>query len=676
MNLAQNDIIELINLLNEGEIIPGHLPTQCLVDQALITGDYRSLTGYLERYPLLLNQARQNIRIKQYNHLNNPFDLVSRAEAQEYFSGPLKLGYVNKNDDQFGIIPSLLAMILLIIGPVGGGKSNLLKYMLIQCANLGGGFNIIIPDLKREYRQLIHHFHQLWILSNESLRINPLHKPDWLSFEIFIPWFAKIFTKANFLVGTSLNTLIETIDRLYRKHGIYAGSNNWPTMGDLYKEITAQLNKHSSFRFRDILLWLLNRLYPYSTHQIFNCRTGINEQFWREKNIVIELGLGVSDNMYSFLVSYTVGLRFLYNQIHGLTGQRLNTLYLFDESRILLDANRNVMDFGESYITETITKSREYGLGFVFASHEAASINPTLRSLAHTKIAYRLSDKDDVEFIEKSFGLNEDQRDYIYKIDRKGIAITNFGGFNRPFLLGTPYVDLGPQISDDQVAQHMAPILSQLKSDIQIPAHVTAAVQKNPFPSAAKHLLVFLDKNPFVKVSDISKATDQSVAMVQKTLTWLEKNNYIKREAHKVSKKGRKAHFSVLTNKAHTEFGFKPIPGHGSFLHKLYQHLVCKKLNNIGLKARIESRIKGTNKSIDVLCRDEHGQIIAYEITLHHENINENVTKDIAAGASQVVLVCRNPADLNKARNIVWGKLHEMKNQEKVQFSLISEFFN
>jgi len=80
----------------------------------------------------------------------------------------------------------------------------------------------------------------------------------------------------------------------------------------------------------------------------------------------------------------------LYNQVHGLTGQHLRSLFLVDEGRVLLDADRNTTDFGESYITEIITKTREYGIGFIFASHEAASVNRTLRAIARIKIAFPL----------------------------------------------------------------------------------------------------------------------------------------------------------------------------------------------------------------------------------------------------------------------------------------------
>ena len=385
----------------------------------------------------------------------------------------------------------------------------------------------------------------------------------------------------------------------------------------------------------------------------------------------------MNDNMYSFFVSYLTGLRYLYNKKHGLIGSKLRTLFVIDEGRILFNANRNVSDFGESYINEIITKTREYGIGFIIASQETASFNQTLRSISYTKITFPLTDGADRDFISESFGLDDDQANYLFKLPKHGIAVVRYGGYENPFLLSVPYFSLGPPVTDDEVADHMAAFNAELQRKIKSSNEFSYQIKKDSYPPAAMALLYFLSRNSFTKVSDMRHASGlSSVSEVKKALDWLEANGFTAREPYKVSKRGRKRPYSFHLPKLLLKFGFKPIPGKGSFEHKLYQYLIWKRLRNDGLSARIEGRIKGSTKSIDVLGFTNDGQVVAYEVTLNHKNLISNITQNITAGASKVVVVCRDKVDLGKARKIVQDYPGLNNLQESVSFALISEFFD
>jgi hypothetical protein len=393
--------------------------------------------------------------------------------------------------------------------------------------------------------------------------------------------------------------------------------------------------------------------------------------------MVLELDEGFTDNMYSFVVSYLAGLRYLCNKKHGLSGSRLRTLLVVDEGRILFDANRNVSDFGDSYINELSTKTRDYGVGYVIASQESSSFNQTIRANAYTKLAFPLTDGADRDFIKESFGLNQDQADYLFRLPKHGIAVARYGGYENPFLLGVPYVDLGSKVTDEDVEMHMAAFYGQLQREVRMPTTIIDKTQASTPPPAAMALIHYLSREPFTKFSDLIKAPGfTSQTEVKKAVTWLESQEFVNRMHCRVAKRGRKAVFTVLTQKALTKFGLKPIQGKGDFEHQLFQHLVWKKLRKEGLKARIEGRLEGSNKSMDVLCWDEYGNAVAYEVTLHLKNLVDNIKQNFTAGISRVEVVCRDQMNLNKACEMVEARSREINNIDKVTFSLISDFFN
>ena len=159
-------------------------------------------------------------------------------------------------------------------------------------------------------------------------------------------------------------------------------------------------------------------------------------------------------------------------------------------------------------------------------------------------------------------------------------------------------------------------------------------------------------------------------------MEWLEKNNFVIREAHKVSKRGRKAVFAVLTDMALRYLSIKSIPGKGSYEHKLYQHIICEKLSNDNLEAKIEGRIKGFDKSIDVLGRTEDGNYIAYEVTFHFDNLLSNIHLDFAAGVSKVEIVTRDNPAMEKAAVMVSEDKSLAQYGARVTFCIISDFFD
>jgi hypothetical protein len=96
-------------------------------------------------------------------------------------------------------------------------------------------------------------------------------------------------------------------------------------------------------------------------------------------------------------------------------------------------------------------------------------------------------------------------------------------------------------------------------------------------------------------------------------------------------------------------------------------------MRDSGKTVEIEHSVNG--KSVDIAEIKPDGAI-AYEIELapSHPHVAENVLRDLDAGFDEVIIIARNQAGQNEAKDqiykaIPWEKL------QRVKFKLIREFF-
>ena len=647
-----------------------------MIRRYLTSGDPRQLETYLSAHPHILAAAGQNQRIVQYQQAENPFrPYPSQSEAARSLSGPLRCGYVNEYDDLFGIYHDMLCRPLIVLGRVGSGKSVFIKYLLTQALLRQGDYNIIIPDLKKEYRHLAGICPNLRIVTIDRLKINFLEVPPWRHPLDHAVAFAKAFVSENYILGTSENELFQLVHWLYQKRGIYDGSTNYPTLVDLQNLVRSKLKKHKSFRFQDILIWLDNRLAPYNIGSQFRVQRGIPFEVFAKENLVLELDSGLNDRVYNYTTAHIIEQLYSHAKEKQLTGSKLRHWVNVDEARILFQADRDKSTFGESILNELVSKSREFGIGFSVLSQESTSINRTLRSLAYLKVAFPLNDAEDLRFIRDSFGLSEAQEQHLFKLPPHARAVVRYGGFENPFLMQVPHFKIKRQLSDQQVAQYMSGFWAKWDKHIisAVPPKASASPQ-NEVPETCLALLSFLADNPFTKKSELTgQAGLNSPGKVNQTLEWLAGNGYVLLQTYPTSTT-RPPSYPVLTQQAYDLLERKNPLVNKSFEHALYQDLLARHFNKQGLKAETEGRLPGSNKAVDVLVATPDGRYLAYEVTLHYENLMDNIHKDIRAGASEVIIVVRDKAARDKAGAILVDQPDFQAFENLVSSRLINQF--
>ncbi len=125
-NMRDQSYKQIIETLREGRMLSNRM-VDYHAKRTLSTNDPSLLLDYLQRYPHILATAKRNIAVCDHQNAENPFKpYPSPAEAQEYLSGPLNLGYINVHDDMFGVHPDVFCLLLIILGRVGSGKSQFL----------------------------------------------------------------------------------------------------------------------------------------------------------------------------------------------------------------------------------------------------------------------------------------------------------------------------------------------------------------------------------------------------------------------------------------------------------------------------------------------------------------------------------------------------------------------
>jgi hypothetical protein len=112
-----------------------------------------------------------------------------------------------------------------------------------------------------------------------------------------------------------------------------------------------------------------------------------------------------------------------------------------------------------------------------------------------------------------------------------------------------------------------------------------------------------------------------------------------------------------------------PKQGTGSFLHRKVQALLKGHFKKLGFDPHIEFDLNGKRADVAIVAE---GKLVAIEVGLNSdERESENITKDFAAGYSEVRSLCRDSGMIERIKKLVG-------NQEEgvLKLELITEYFN
>ena len=584
-------------------------------------------------------------------------------------SGPLKFGSYNSFKDIFGINPELLNQNVMVVGRAGSGKSNLNLIALDYLTEIATTFNIIVIDLKKEYRCLLPKHPNLKIVTFKNLRLNPLEVQEWEDPKDHINNIAEVFCRENYILAFGKNMLINKLEYLYKVWGVLEGKKEYPTFEDLYNQINSI---KGSARIADSKASLLSRLKPYIDYPEIFCTKSFPFNTWLDNHLVIELE-NITNEMYATITNLIVSSIYNYYHKKNLRGRKIRTLFVVDEAGVLFDAKRDRPNqFGDSYINTLVRRGGEFGLGFWVTSQEPNTISQSIHNNSFLKFMFPLVEGQQLRNMALSMALNEQQTLFSFKLPPLGTCVARYSYFPSPLLLDVPLYPEQKTISDEFVEEKMRNFYEEITPK-KVPMIERHPKTKLHIPEDPATLLKHIADNPFDNYTTHRSTCGLAEHKVDKARDWLKKNRYITLEYIKTTKgRSRPACYLSLEEKALNYLQLKQHLGKGSFKHQLYCHLIKEKIQKEGWKAKIETKVYPSTKLIDVVA-EKANDIVGYEVTLHFENLHENIEKDLSIIDRLVIVVEKN--DLGKAIKKAQKCKATLDRNKHVEVKLIENFF-
>jgi hypothetical protein len=304
-----------------------------------------------------------------------------------------------------------------------------------------------------------------------------------------------------------------------------------------------------------------------------------------------------------------------------------------------------------------MTKSRAKKMGFYLVTQEPGSISNVAKSNVATQVMLKLADGRDYEAAAKSMSLTKQQVEFARKMEI-GMGICRYIDYPEPFAIQIPYLPLETEPTDKEIEEKAMRWFDQIKYKLtpqpiepQEPEEPEPEQpEENEIPPDAMKLMFGIDKMPGRTFKDTIAEVELHSSKGEKARKWLEENGYIIVHQDIKTSKRHRGMVMELTEKGLEKTGGKPLKGKGSFKHRCYAHYIATYLRNSGFTAVVEKYING--KHVDVFCEETE---TAYEVTVHLDNVIENIEKNQSAGIEDNVIVVEDTATKRKVNKLIQG---------------------
>ncbi len=328
--------------------------------------DTSKIKGLIQRYLLTRDEEMKRFLFNQIIYQvenirrNLVLSTISKKDNNQIKKNGIKVGKLNGSIDYF-ISELDINRNILITGSVGHGKTSLVANIIKGM--IDKGIKFIVFDLKRDYRSFALD-KNTFAINTDEFRINPLEAPPNISLDEWAMHVADIFSHAFSLLLGSRNFLVSSIMSLY---------NNWkreypPSLYDLlrYIELQVKPNDYSSV--------VINRLRALLVStKVFDCNHGLLLDKISDYNLIFNIDkLGLSEQR--FFVIYVLSYLYFFNS-NSNKRNLLDRVIVIDDAHTILDVNQELeREMGIPLIHTIVSKSREFGIGFIFADQQISSL--------------------------------------------------------------------------------------------------------------------------------------------------------------------------------------------------------------------------------------------------------------------------------------------------------------
>jgi len=312
---------------------------------------------------------------------------------------------------------------VLVVGSSGSGKTN--TSLGIVSYALGLGFNVLVFDVKREYRQLVgggsFRGEGLWVLGVGSERfrllVNPLEPPVGVLPGVWMHVVADILTRCYGLSDPSRRILFDCIGHLYRRYGVGRGGVEFPTVRELEQAVrgfrVGSAAESNSRRALESRLRILG-----SGELGRSVSSDFDAPFWEEDRFVVlvELAAVPSVRDQHFLVELLIAKMMEARKQNQLLRRRPVLVVLEEAHRVLSEARPVGQRGVRSLLELAVAEGRSWGVAFLVVDQSPSLLSRYVVENTGTKVVHLLGSGEDAEVMRRVMDFSDAQRSLFFRL--------------------------------------------------------------------------------------------------------------------------------------------------------------------------------------------------------------------------------------------------------------------
>ena len=371
----------------------------------------------------------------------------------------------------------LLSKHAFLSGMPGSGKTNAMMYLISEIHKAGIPVLVLEPA-KKEYRSLsvTEEMDDVSLFSpcaNSSfpIHINPFEFPEGMKLSDHINRLLDVFNGTFELDPPMPMLLTEGIQNCYEKllwlpGMINRGQLEYPTMGMLYAEIEALLEKYQyadevKSNLKSILQVRIGSLLAREMGDIFDVEhSTYKPEEWLENSAVIELaslGTGPSNFLMLMLMTLVRETLDIIPYKPAETGGRPRHVIFLEEAHNLISETTSQqpgsMDpkiSATAFVTKMLAEVRALGESIVIADQLPTAMAMEVVKNTSLKIALRLTAQDERQYIGATMSADEVQMERM-GLFNPGNCLVSYEGLQKPFELQLPEYKNDDVIGDNEL---------------------------------------------------------------------------------------------------------------------------------------------------------------------------------------------------------------------------------
>ncbi|MFC1675946.1 hypothetical protein ACFL3G_02650 [Planctomycetota bacterium] len=435
------------------------------------------------------NLKGQKLLILYNQGITDPFvvscinNIVAKALRREIFRRlPFKQPHLYQGDfivgaDEHGNPIKAFIQYLnagtLIVANTGAGKTTLIIFYAVQIAPHVRGMWLI--DLrKKEFRFLRKHLAKqgidLIIIRGRQFRINPLQVPSGVDPNEYASVIADLLVKVLNLPPRASVLLKSTIIKLYRKYGIFNGSEMYPTLFHLFEAI--RCNKHANPQARLAILDNLEAVLLALGPQVLGYHKGWDIGELAQLHLVFEL-TGSPETVQDLLQNCPIASELCSRLARGVSNRGMDLWISFDEGQRVFSQRKESSGYHGNTITDMAGLVRGAGIGLSISVLSPDNLSGRIPSITSTKIIGRCGSVPDYKSAGSSMGLTQEQISWCTHNLKPGLFVGQVGEGNWRY----PFLFKVPELKRD----HLQPVTDQEADDSLKPLESLTVIPATEF---------------------------------------------------------------------------------------------------------------------------------------------------------------------------------------------------